>query len=209
MILPAAGGILGGIFGGPAGASAGASIGGSIAGVRAGEQTNEANARQASLNRDFQQEMSSTAHQREVADLTAAGLNPILSANAGASTPAGGTGAAQTNPMESLAASARDAMQLALQVTKQKEEIALIRAQKNKTDVDAKVASVGIPKAELTNDLFQTIKNKWNEAIKSSNPPSDSNWEASQRAEQRLRSKAEKTRPSRQQNPFNPLMRMP
>lgn len=42
---------------------------------------------EANTAREWQERMSNTAHQREVLDLSAAGLNPILSANRGATTP--------------------------------------------------------------------------------------------------------------------------
>ena len=58
---------------------------------------NAFNAQQVQNQMDFQERMSSTSHQREVKDLIAAGLNPVLSANGGASTPSGSSATADTS----------------------------------------------------------------------------------------------------------------
>lgn len=74
----------------PWGTIGGAVLGGGLD-LFGAERTNQANAKQAALNRDFQERMSNTAHRRQVADMRAAGLNPILSGmgGSGASQPGG------------------------------------------------------------------------------------------------------------------------
>lgn len=69
--------------------------------------TNTANSAQAQRQMDFQSDMSGTSYQRAVADMKAAGINPMLAAQlGGASTPAGAS-AVMHDPVTPALSSAR------------------------------------------------------------------------------------------------------
>lgn len=131
-----------------------AAIAGGLTGLIGGERQNRANSKQADRTRKWQEYMSNSAHQREVKDLRAAGLNPILSANGnGAPVPAGNTPRMENT----LSAAASSAMGYS-QLKAQKELADKTNALKNK-ELDVQNRKLDLEETRISGELGDKTRN--------------------------------------------------
>lgn len=109
---------------------------------RAQERQNAFSAQQQALQNEFAERMAGTAHQREVRDLSAAGLNPILSGTGGMGAPsphpgalsgAGASGGAQAPQSDVISPGVASAMA----ARRNEAEIKLMRSQERQASATA------------------------------------------------------------------------
>lgn len=113
---------------GPSAISAGAGLLGGLLGRSGAKDANRQNREMARESMAFEERMSSTAVQRRVEDLKAAGLNPMLAYNDAASQPSGATAQA-SNVNTPLAEGISSGVNSALAVRAQNAQIANLGAQ--------------------------------------------------------------------------------
>ena len=138
---------IGGFIGGPLGSLATGLLGGIFSGRSAKRQQQ----RQIALAREqmaFQERMSSTQVQRRVEDLIKAGLNPILAAGAGASSPGGAMAQLGMAPENIGLATAQ-------QLARNKEELRNVRSQNDLIYANTQSARALRTRTNIENQIKQ------------------------------------------------------
>lgn len=145
-----------------------------------GSSSNSANRKLQQQLLDWQAQMAATAHQRQVADMRKAGLNPRLSAmgGSGAATPAGTPGHAQQDVITPALNSANAALRLKYEVKNMEEQnknlqettkniaanTTLQNAQAGKAAVETANSATSLPYNRLKERVFNQVTNTMSSA---------------------------------------------
>lgn len=130
---------------------------GAVGSIVGGLAANEQSRKNAAKQRDWEERMSATSHQREVEDLRAAGLNPILSGMGGAGA---GYHSVPPAPVHNIDASSGAASGLA--AARANHEIELLKSQTAKNDSEAAYVDAQRKTTDqIREDVLQQARGAW------------------------------------------------
>lgn len=144
--------------GGEAAAMFGSSLVGGALNFFSAKSANKQNREMAREMMGFQERMSNTSYQRQMADMRAAGLNPMLAMGAGgASTPSGASASAMaTNPGDALtgaAASAIETRRLRKEIEAADQQIETLASQEHKNLSESNESNMRQRNLETQNEI--------------------------------------------------------